>query len=99
MTTTAQTAINIVIYSSHLTDELIPADDLRQSAEAFAAEVRGAVADEYPTAAITVTVKHNVSGVGSGVTVEADDYEAADRMKAAIERTMENIHGAGRFWV
>lgn len=99
MTATTQTTINIVIYSSHLTDEVIDPADLASSADAFAAEVRAAVAEEYPDAPLTVTVEHNVSGIGSGVTVESADFETADRMKAVIERTMENIFSDGRFWV
>lgn len=99
MTNATLTRINVTVYSSHLTDEVIPEVDLIASAEAYCNELRDEITEAYPDAAVNVDVQHRVQGVGSGVTVEHEDGETAMVIKDSCERIAERVHELGRFWV
>jgi hypothetical protein len=94
------TTITYTVYSAELTDEAIPADELRDSAENLAAEVEADIRAEYPEATITTNVEHNVTGVGSGIRV---DHDGGGEQELAIRDVCASIaeraFDRGSFWV
>lgn len=85
--------IEHIIYSSHLS-ETATETELRAAAAKLAEISRETLTAAYPDAKIEVTVKHGVSGVGSGITVIEDDgrdnSDVAESANALVERATSN---------
>ena len=88
--------ITNTIYSDHLTDESVPDEILRRVATRLGELEEAVIRGEYPEATIQTIIRHNVSGVGSGISVEGtEDAEAiASRLHSILAMRADELSEA-----
>lgn len=84
--------IKAVIYSEHLIGDVMDASALHDAGEAYRDEVEDAVREMYPDATLDISVQHGVSGAGTGVWVDDQDWGP---VVDAVGDIMEHVHEHG----